>query len=118
MAESDRGGVGRLSRDPRLAVIGAVPPIEADFRAEGVKAVRPCIGFPTWERFELWLMTDSDEQRDALKHDDAAVGRVRDAAATAGLSEADCESLEVMVQSEETVQREYLGSWPRAMRSV
>jgi hypothetical protein len=87
----------------------------AAFAVDGVTEIRYVASFSELPHVAVWLCTATDAERDALKADTAS-SRVRPVLLSVGFTKADLESLVTVTQSQETVDREYLGSWFYAMR--
>lgn len=109
----------------------ASPEIVAALSPQGVRAVEFVAGFPQVEGLGVWLVVESDREKEALAmQSDEALDRpasaergvrddVEDAVASILGRLADGVRLgkvSVVVQSEETVQRDFEGSWFYATR--
>jgi hypothetical protein len=105
----------RLSlKDPRWALLEQLEPILLQrFDPDGVTAVRFIAWFSALPGFSVWLCTSTDIEREAL-HVAAAQVAVRQIALSVGFSEVDEPG--VVAQSQETVDRDFEGSWFYAMR--
>ncbi len=62
----------------------------------------------TWS---CWIITATDEERDCIKNDSELIARLWKVSSDAGFAPDG-----FMVQSQETVQRDYKGNWFYAMR--
>ncbi|MCX6407913.1 MAG: hypothetical protein NTV28_13420 [Propionibacteriales bacterium] len=71
------------------------------------------IAFAPPFEFWIWLGTATDQERDVLRSEDGLYERVRRIAEKDGLERL---LKGVHVESQETVDREYEGSWSHAMR--
>jgi hypothetical protein len=67
-------------------------------------------------RCSVWLITRTDEQRDALGALDPEREVVREVLEQVGIPPEQLEALTVTSQSQETVGRDYNGSWFYALR--
>ncbi|WP_446219876.1 hypothetical protein [Micromonospora sp. IBHARD004] len=91
----------------------AAPALVAAFGHRGVVRVEYVSAFPRPEVW-VWLGTSTDQEREALKGGPELVGqvlRVLDLKSDEGIAVEG-----VTVQSEETVSRDYAGSWFYALR--
>jgi hypothetical protein len=79
----------------------------------GVRSVR-FVGGPG--RVGVWLVTDSDVEAHALRARVGVGETVTEALRSAGFTTREAATSGVVVQSEETVARDYEGSWFYAMR--
>jgi hypothetical protein len=79
-----------------------------EFREHGVSRVEWVIAFSPPFDFRAWLATSTDADRDALAADPDLDGRVRRLTEKAGLADL---FQGTTVESQETVDREYEGSW-------
>ena len=83
----------------------------------GVIRVEPVVSFGDPPRsVSLWLVTSTDVERDALGIDNPCLEAARAAVAQAGLKSEDVSELRTAAQSEETVARDFEGSWFYALR--
>src|SRR5262245_37730396 len=64
----------------------------------------------------IWIQTDTDAQRDALRQDLGLQAGVRAALREAGYPEAAIGGVGIAVESEETVKRDYGGNWWYAIK--
>jgi hypothetical protein len=94
----------------------AKPALLDALSVHGIGRIEYVVGFVEPYSVWVWLGTETDAQRDALPGDRPLLDRVRDALEVAGLplDQAHCEG--VTVQSQETVDRDYDGSWFSALR--
>jgi len=81
-----------------------------------VIATRFVGAFPEFPGAGVWLCTTTDQERDDLRADTALLKATRDVLREAGLSPLDVAESGVVVQSQQTVDRDYRGSWFYAMR--
>jgi hypothetical protein len=82
--------------------------LRREFRNEGVHHIEYVVAFTSPYQFWAWLGTSTDAERDQLANDPTLTDRVRRLAEKRGLGAL----LEgVSVESQETVDREYEGSW-------
>jgi hypothetical protein len=106
--------MGRM--DEWAVLDGARPGLLAMFREAGVERIEYVVGFVAPYQVSVWLGTESDAQRDALAERaglDAAVAEVLRAT---GIESTDAVFDGVAVQSQESVDRAYQGSWFYALR--
>ncbi len=85
------------------------------YSADGVVGVEYVVGFVSWGSFAVWMVTATDAERDSLSARIDA-DPVRHALEGAGFGAGQPEQLTVVVQSQETVDRDYAGSWFYALR--
>jgi hypothetical protein len=91
------------------------PALLAAFREAGVVRIEYVAAFPSQNDAWVWLGTTTDAERDALAGIQSQVlTEVRHIAGRHGFSADQVGG--VVVQSEETVAREYEGSWFYALR--
>jgi len=101
-------------KDPRWALLDQLKALLLPrFESDGVIAVRFIAWFSALDGFSVWLCTSTDVEREALDVVAAQVD-VRQIALGLGFSEVDAPV--VVAQSQETVDRDFEGSWFYAMR--
>jgi hypothetical protein len=85
------------------------------FAPLGVSALRamPSPGEP-W--IGVWMQTSTDRERELLRTNARTVPWVREILAAAGFPVDEARDANVTIQSQETVDRDYRGSWFFAMR--
>ena len=106
-----------MTDDPRWAVLqSAKVQLLNQFANRGVLRIEFISAFPTQVGTHVWLCTRSDVQRDSLSKSSELEAEVRDLLRSVGLPAADVDASGVVVQSEETVDRDYDGSWFYALR--
>ncbi|WP_348788932.1 hypothetical protein [Leifsonia sp. NPDC080035] len=106
-----------VAGDRRWALLdSAGPMVTAWFRSRGVVATRFVAAFPELPGAGIWLCTATDEERDDLRRDTELVTAARDVLHQVGFSPLDLAETGVVVESQQTVDREYGGSWFHAMR--
>lgn len=104
-------------KDPRWAALErAEPLLGSAFAEEGVTAVRFVAAFPALDSVGVWLCTTTDAERERLVNAPDVSARAARCLRDAGLNALDEADLATTVQSEETVARDYQGSWFYAMR--
>lgn len=102
------------------------------FAGDGVRRIEYVAGFPRSGWIAVWLCPDTDDQRDALAATPAAPStsgvvrqvvveaavatKVREVLLQAGFGGDELAGLVVVAQSQETVDRDYEGSWFYALR--
>lgn len=94
----------------------ARPAIANAFHDDGVVRVEVVAAFPDQSRFGVWLGTRTDADAQRLRTWPSTSERVRELLAAGGFRESDLGGLGVVVQSQESVDREYGGSWFNALR--
>lgn len=85
-------------------------------RAEGVIRVDYVAAFPDQARFAVWLGTATDVEASRLRAAPTTLAQVHDRLLARGFVEQDLHGLGIVVLSQETVDREYDGSWFNAQR--
>ena len=100
--------------DPRWTMLNDLEPslIEA-FGGDGVVRVEYVAAFPDQDDAWVWLGTATDAERDGLASSDLLIA-LRDVVRGVGFEPGLISG--VTVQSEETVARDYAGSWFYALR--
>jgi hypothetical protein len=89
----------------------------AVFANAGVERVEYVVGFNAPYRVSVWLGTALDAEKAALEHRTDLTTAVAEALDAAGLSQTDAAfDGAVVVQSQETVDRDFAGSWFYALR--
>ena len=83
---------------------------------DGVVRVEFTAAFPDIDGFGVWLCTATDEEREALGTDNPRYGDVRQALIDCGFTAEQLTDLVTTAQSQETVDRDYEGSWFYALR--
>ena len=103
--------------DPRWAVLeDAARKLLSALAPIGVDRIEFVTAWPDLNGVEPWLVTASDAAADAVRDHPGLHERVVTLLRSAGLAEQDLADLRVEVQSQETVDRDYEGSWFHAMR--
>jgi hypothetical protein len=82
----------------------------------GVVKIEYVAAFPEFEDFTVWLGTKTDTERDRLDITNPLHDEVRQLLANVGFTEAQLVKLRTTAQSQETVDRQYAGSWFYALR--
>lgn len=85
-------------------------------RQHGVTRIEPVVGFVKPYRIHVWLCTDTDAARDALSGPNPLQDKVREVLVAAGLPQDEAHFEGTVAQSQETVDRDYEGSWFYALR--
>ena len=109
-----------MANDPRWELVEhARPALLASFADRGVLRVEYVAAWPDLAGVAVWLCTDTDASRDALGVENPASVEVEAILRGCGLSDSDLAPglLVTTAQSQETVDRDYRGSWFYAMRS-
>jgi hypothetical protein len=110
MSDSDR------RHDPRWSLLDAAKALLLNrLSAQGVERIEFVAAFPQHE-FAVWLCTQSDRDRDALGSPDPMLDAVRASVVEAGFTPDHVTDLRTVAQSQETVDRDYGGSWFYALR--
>src|SRR5262245_54709832 len=97
-------------------LIDARPALVDAFFHDGVTRVEYVSAFPDQQPFAVWLGTATDSEAVRLRKSLAIRTRVHDLLVAHGFEEQDLGELMVVVQSQETVDREYDASWFYALR--
>lgn len=106
-----------MSGDPRWeALQSARDELLAKFSLRGVSRVEFVAAFPDQLGAHVWLATGSDVDRDALASQPELQVEVLATLRSFGLPPEDIEASGVQVQSQETVDRDFKGSWFYALR--
>ena len=105
------------TRDRRWNLLDEAAPVLAQaFEARGVTATRFVGAFPDLPGAGVWLCTTTDLERGALRSDPALVETVLAMMQDVGFSSIDIARSAVVVESQETVDRDAQGSWFFMMR--
>jgi hypothetical protein len=103
--------------DPRRLILDAARAnLIARFASRGVIDIRFVTAFPDLPGAGVWHCTTTDNERDALQRDDRLVDLTLTELRVVGFSAIDLASSVVIVQSQQTVDRDYEGSWFYALR--
>jgi hypothetical protein len=94
----------------------AKPALVQALASVGVVRIEVVSAFPGSERIAVWLCSSTDVQRDAFPRSNPYLEKVRTVLLTAGLTPDQLEELMTVAQSQETVDRDYEGSWFYALR--
>jgi hypothetical protein len=94
----------------------ARPRLLAQLAGHHVTRIRYHAAFGTSDGISVWLCTDTDQQRHRLDTTEPLREDVREILAGVGFTPAELTGLHTFVQSQETVDREYEGSWFLALR--
>lgn len=86
------------------------------FATSGVSRTEYIAAFPALDSVGVCLCTLTDEQRDALGRVNPGLSSVREVLADAGFADDELVGLSTTAQSQETVERDFEGSWFCAMR--
>jgi hypothetical protein len=107
-----------MATPPRLNrwTEAATEHLRARFAEAGVVRVEYAVGFVRPYAVSVWLGTETDAQRDKLATRPQLRESVFEVLAEVEMSESEYVYRGVVVQSEETVQRDYEGSWFYALR--
>lgn len=98
------------------AVEDARPTLVDAFSADGVSRVEYVAAFPDQQPFAVWLGTATDSEAQRLRASPTVHGQVHDVLQTCGFQGHDLTELKVVIQSQETVDRDYAGNWFYALR--
>lgn len=99
-----------------LVLEGARRAIIEALGCAGVTRVETVAAFPGQTGVAVWLGTTTDVEAGRVRDSGTAPESVREVLAAAGLGVQELDGLSVVVQSQETVDREYGGSWFNAVR--
>jgi len=103
--------------DPRWQLLQEAKPALLRVGAErGVVRIEFVSAFPSSDRIVVWLGTETDRQRDSLGVDDPLLDEVRSVLVRTGFAPEQLNDLMTTAQSQETVDRDYAGSWFYALR--
>lgn len=91
-------------------------PILERLGPHGIIGVYPVVGFVHPFEIHLWLATATDAARDALPSPDPFLDEVRAVVAASRFPHEHATIIGTVAQSQETVDREYEGSWWYARR--
>jgi hypothetical protein len=105
MGDDRRWGLLEDSRMPLLQTLGSL----------GVARVEFVGAFPELDSLGVWLGTLTDYERDALDRP-SVTERVRQVLPSVGFRDDELADFRVVPESQETVDRDYEGSWYYAMR--
>jgi hypothetical protein len=97
-------------------LVNARPALVDAFFHDGVIRVEYVSAFPYQQPFAVWLGTATDSEAARLQTSPTIRARVHDLLVAHGFEEQDLGELMVVVQSQETVDREYDSSWFYALR--
>ena len=97
-------------------LVNARPALVDAFFHDGVVRVEYVSAFPDHQPFAVWLGTATDSEAVRLRTLPTIRARVHDLLVAHGFEERDLGGLMVVVQSQETIDREYDGSWFYALR--
>ena len=86
------------------------------FADDGVRRIEYVAAFPVQHAFAVWLGTSSDDEAARLRARTELVERAAAVLRGAGFATSELAELAVVVQSQETVDRAYAGSWFFALR--
>jgi hypothetical protein len=105
------------ARDPRWSFIEVARRALLDaFNHDGVTRIEVVAAFPHLDDFGIWLCTATDKERDALPRVNPRIEEVRSILLSAGFPSDQLTGLSTTAQSQETVDRQYEGSWFYALR--
>ena len=97
------------------ALVSARPDLLDAFAQDGVVTVQYVSAFPQ-HAFAVWLGTATDSEAARLRARSSIHGRVQRVLVSHGFTQQDLTELLVLVQSQETVDRDHAGSWFYALR--
>ncbi|GAB3173691.1 hypothetical protein GCM10027059_45170 [Myceligenerans halotolerans] len=86
------------------------------FASDAVGRVEYVSAFPDQVEFSVWLGTSTDAEADRLRSQSGVVVRVAEVLRRVGFRDAELAGLGVVVQSQETVERDCAGNWFYALR--
>ena len=105
-----------VPRDVFAALDRAEPELLDSLGGYGIHRIEFVVGFVKPYRIHVWLGTESDAQREALTASDPLLDEVRAIVDRAGLPRREALVAGTVAQSQETVDRDYEGSWFYALR--
>jgi len=104
-------------RDPRWQLMeDARHDLLATLANDGVVRIEYAAAFPHVDDFAVWLGASTDAEKDALPNKNPRLAVVRAVLADHGFTDDQLSGLRTIVQSQETVDRDYKGSWFYALR--
>jgi hypothetical protein len=106
----------RAGRDVWAALEQATPAIVRTLAPKGVVDVQYVVGFVHPFSVHVWLVTATDAERDALGSRNPSLAEVTSAILASGFPAEHATIDGTVAQSQETVEREYEGSWFYALR--
>ena len=106
----------RAGRDVWAALERATPAIVRALAPEGVVDVQYVVGFVHPFSVHVWLVTATDAERDALGSSSPGLPTVTSAILASGFPAEHATIDGTVAQSQESVDREYEGSWFYALR--
>lgn len=112
----DRHFVQRTGREVWAALEQATPRIVDALRDVGVIDAQYVVGFVHPFSVHVWLVTRTDTERDSLPRTNPFVGEVRAAIRESNFPDEHASLDGTVAQSQETVDRDYEGSWFYALR--
>jgi hypothetical protein len=106
-----------MSSDPRWHLLKhAKTRLVELFGSDGVTEVRVGAAFPQVNGVDVWLCTLADDEKVRLQAKPHRFDNVKAVLRSAGFSDVDVAKSTVTVQSQETVDRDFEGSWFYATR--
>ena len=100
-----------------FAALERVEPLLVEaLQAVGVNRIEYVVGFVCPYRISVWMGTTTDAQRDGLLTSGPHLELVRGILDLAGLPAGDVGEVDTTSRSQETVDRDYEGSWFYALR--
>jgi hypothetical protein len=103
--------------DRRWAMLNnAEPGLIQTLASVGVVRIEIVAAFPDQDRIAIWLCTSTDTQRDEFPRSNPYLDEVRTVLLASGFTPDELEDLMTVAQSQETVDRDYDGSWFYALR--
>jgi hypothetical protein len=105
VGDDRRWGLLEDSRRPLLDTLASVGVVRVEFVG----------AFPELDMLGVWLGTLTDHERDAADRN-SLTDQVRHVLLSVGFTDAELADLHVVPESQETVDRDYAGSWYYAMR--
>lgn len=94
----------------------ATPDLLTKLRHHGISRIEYVVGFVKPYGIHVWLCTATDGERDALPAPNPCQSEVRAVLDAAGLPRDEATFEGTVAQSQETVDRDYEGSWFYALR--
>jgi len=108
--------VERAGRDVWAALERATPEIVRTLTSEGVIGAEYVVGFVHPFSVHVWLVTATDAEKEALGSDDPYLSEVTSTVLASGFPAEHAMIDGTVAQSQETVDRDYEGSWFYALR--
>lgn len=105
------------SKDPGWTRLESAGPLLIQgLRNRHINRIEFVAAFPHFEAFAVWLCTQTDADRDVIGTHDPLVDEVRSVLLEVGFRTDQLAGLRTTAQSQETIDRDFAGSWFYATR--